>query len=162
MHNDALESLHQFLDDLRTISAGLPTVAVGKYGKAGPAMVVRMIDALEALVEARRWPQAVIEGITLGGTMRELTHLPLVEQEARRWQGNKKNGDAKRTIATKKKARALQMYHEWYLDLPKRDRPDRADVIADIARRLDKEFPVSPTTPRTVRSYLPSKKSEKL
>jgi len=69
--------------------------------------------------------------------------------------------DAKRTAASKAKAaRAQVMYREWYLHLPKSERPKKADVEANIAHRLNIEFPGSPTKPRTVRFYLVSKNSE--
>ena len=86
------------------------------------------------------------EGITLGGTMRELTHLPLVDREANRWQGNKADLEVKRTIAAEKKARATALYREWYLDLPEAQRPNKVTTVyKEIADTLSREFhcPVS-------------------
>ena len=81
--------------------------------------------------------------------------------DKRRIAGKKVADKTRAAVLEAKIRRAWAMFREWYLDVPKRERPLKSTVESDIANRLNKEFPGSPTKPRTVRAYLASRNSEK-
>ena len=127
-------------EDLRRLAQYRAQYLTGEHG-------VNVDDAIET-------------AIRVGARAQALGIERLVDWENRR-KTHKQTADKMRAaVSDAKAARAKEMYREWYLDLPKSERPKKADVEANIAHRLNIEFPGSPTKPRTVRFYLASKNSE--
>jgi hypothetical protein len=154
---------------LAYIAAEVQTALHDGSGFKGEAQdAVKMLDKLKAAVAASDVESVAYWSYFLGCAM-ERHHTrqyePMVWRERNREslrKPAKAESDAKRKKASEKKAkRAREMYKEWYLDVPKGERPTKRVVEADIARQLNIEF-ATKTSARQVRRYLGSKNSGNL
>jgi len=150
-------NLRAWLDSYQAIGENaLQTSTAGPASKDARDLLFHL-DQVRRDLERSQPESAIFNAIQVGRLIERLKVRPYESfvKHVRKLRARKRESIAiAQAVLAKKRTRAQAIFREWYLDVPRRDRPKKASVEADIARRLNVEFPDSPTSPRTVRAYL--------